>query len=974
MYVYLGHQTELTKPQGAVQTIRNEIHAAMAQAHLHKFPCYENSFLSGCATVGESMKDSEPFESAAASAQPQSTRYLESPALPVKRLPTIVETCPSAAVDDGCETETESNTWLRPRPELGTALAAGISVPLRMSNEAERTADLVEVAVERCANSSAVDFERCVDSTSAENVALKDRLSEQQKIIIELQQQLLALQRKANPSPESNNFDTAVVTAVATAAYSASLAPGDDENESLAGPHRNRMFKSSILAVSPLDSRDWNDDLDDISLLGSKISPSKLKSVAPVKKLKRKFVGGSPLTNDKRDVAGGGKFELDEIDDVPIGSLSEHDEKAARSGLALANEHHSIFNSGALSKEPTKSAERDEKSFSSSEFGHENISNPSLPDPCESAAATCAIEKRLSVAGAPCEEWDSNDNSSTKSNENSGVDRFDIPTTLALQDFRSMKFAELWKLLRFHGWYHKNGRLLVSYYYIRPHKGTDHPYLPGNDFFESEDGVLKFVEDRLKERNTEDDTKNITSHADDVHDEANDNLEELNEDMRQYDIPAELNYEDCCRMKFADLWNLLQFHGWYWTKGKRLVNFYYFRPGKGLAQPPCELGTDYFDSEEAVTQFTGLCLLKRSQLRSRSSKCAFVTNSTPAADSLPASANLTPHTGVPSKQAPALKPALERTSSTLPSGLELPAWMMNVMDVPWKELWKHLSEAGWTWNYGTGLVLNWYIVPGVAYSDAREGAEKFATEVEVRKYIRKQIRGLSQSSQSHSQGPAESQSQDPMDIDIPTVVKDRSDRKATEKYLESKEQQLFTDSQLITTSLVRSESLHAKQSAVEGLLFMKAADVQNYSRKESPSVVSTSSGTSSSRKSSDSEEPAKLRTQEKLGNKFAVYDINDSQDMLPRKDQKRKYDMSETGGNLQASGLQRSEGKHLKTTPKLGKGRLHQEFPGDGLLSRLVSPSAVDACSIGSLERTTSSFKVSNSFVATKTAVTPFFL
>jgi hypothetical protein len=185
--------------------------------------------------------------------------------------------------------------------------------------------------------------------------------------------------------------------------------------------------------------------------------------------------------------------------------------------------------------------------------------------------------------------------------------------------------------------------------------------------------------------------------------------------------------------KWKDVWKILRDAGWYWKKGSGMVDCYYIRPGHSTPSPMSLIGVHVFCSTNDVWCFlTSVCERRAS-----------------AAPILPAS----PSPSDVKKDVGEYKGTVEARERTVGHGYPSQQtqehqmedqdpyeikkteggkddWVTHVMTIPWKILYLvHLTNEGWTWNYGHGLNEEYYYAPG--FGPIEEGKKKDMTEAEI---------------------------------------------------------------------------------------------------------------------------------------------------------------------------------------------------------------------------------------------------
>eukprot|EP01038_Epipyxis_sp_PR26KG_P005479 gene5479-7587_t len=209
--------------------------------------------------------------------------------------------------------------------------------------------------------------------------------------------------------------------------------------------------------------------------------------------------------------------------------------------------------------------------------------------------------------------------------------------------------------------------------------------------------------------------------------------------------------------KFALLWQELQNKSWYWTKGKGLVAWYYIRPNYTVS-PPNTNGIHYFCSEDEVMRFIILTIQKvmkqyieycdqnriilndsqdmvgnydnqekkiekTSKINSKKDKISNANN-----DIIIKSIT---NNNTNNNNSNNISPSNDDNSTISPNPLP------DIMTMSWSSLWNILRAKGWHWDFGTGLVESWYIMPEYDSKNAVENVHKFCRINDVRRFIRK---------------------------------------------------------------------------------------------------------------------------------------------------------------------------------------------------------------------------------------------
>jgi hypothetical protein len=199
------------------------------------------------------------------------------------------------------------------------------------------------------------------------------------------------------------------------------------------------------------------------------------------------------------------------------------------------------------------------------------------------------------------------------------------------------------------------------------------------------------------------------------------------------------------RRAWKSTWRSLERMGWFWTKGKDLIDFYYIRPGRTVALG--FEGRDYFISADQIIRFLGevearyrtLVPLPPSPIMEPTNVSSPDLVEKKSQSEHPKSAlhgSIQPRSVTPPKSAlPATATPVTGNASVKPS-IDI---VSAVRTARWGDLWRYLQAAGWLWNYGLKreFVLVWYFKPGVSIDDrsAVAGVDKFAEESGVRDHL-----------------------------------------------------------------------------------------------------------------------------------------------------------------------------------------------------------------------------------------------
>lgn len=242
--------------------------------------------------------------------------------------------------------------------------------------------------------------------------------------------------------------------------------------------------------------------------------------------------------------------------------------------------------------------------------------------------------------------------------------------------------------------------------------------------------------------------------------------------------------------KWAKLWSQLESVGWYWTKGKGLISFYYIRPNAKGANPYV-MNRDYFPSGEDVVKYLKQFVYEEHEVAKQQASLQVTSLSSSSSKKVTIAVNkdgdeqdssmsssssallkkqrlikpmkrvidddagwndeddarlLAEHHGKGKQQPQQSKPDESHKAST--SAFSSPASVMDdngamdIRSIPWKDLWKILRGLGWSWDFGPSH-LNYYYRPGYDSKKDKEailGEHKFENDDSIRRYIRKQIK------------------------------------------------------------------------------------------------------------------------------------------------------------------------------------------------------------------------------------------
>ena len=208
------------------------------------------------------------------------------------------------------------------------------------------------------------------------------------------------------------------------------------------------------------------------------------------------------------------------------------------------------------------------------------------------------------------------------------------------------------------------------------------------------------------------------------------------------DVPAQSPHDDdvpnsiCLKTsKWRDVWKILKDVGWYWKKGSGMVDCYYIRPGHSTASLKSFNGVHVFCSTNDVWSFlTSVC-----EKRARAAQMLPVSPSiSPSGikedvsedkDEVAASETNVGH-GCPSQQTQEHQMQDQDPYETKTAEGGIDDWVPHVMTIPWKILYLvHLTNEGWSWNYGHGLNDECYYAPG--FGPVEESKKKEMTEAQV---------------------------------------------------------------------------------------------------------------------------------------------------------------------------------------------------------------------------------------------------
>lgn len=231
------------------------------------------------------------------------------------------------------------------------------------------------------------------------------------------------------------------------------------------------------------------------------------------------------------------------------------------------------------------------------------------------------------------------------------------------------------------------------------------------------------------------------------------------------DIPRTMTLSTLKAMRWADIWKALEAVGWHWSKGRLLVDFYYIRPGRQARGG--QEGSDYFIAPEDVLSFlkaqlrgpVGEQTSERIKVRAEKdaeeeveraveemrAACLSQARSDSDNDSEEEEEEEVDAGGV-EKGTDARKEAAIQASH---KPQEPKHWWHSIDSQPWHVIWSNLQKEGWTWDFGTGLVTSWFIMPGIEKANRIAGVTMLGSESDVIEYV-KRTKGILTASSTSS--------------------------------------------------------------------------------------------------------------------------------------------------------------------------------------------------------------------------------
>jgi hypothetical protein len=254
-------------------------------------------------------------------------------------------------------------------------------------------------------------------------------------------------------------------------------------------------------------------------------------------------------------------------------------------------------------------------------------------------------------------------------------------------------------------------------------------------------------------------------------------------------LPEELLQKKTIPQLWSDLWAIMEKSGWFWTKGRGLIDFYYLRPG---AKPmkPFLLNKDYFTSPDDVLDYVHVERAKIQTTKPQKTESSNqknmnnnIQNHSPfkGADTRAAAGHEDEEAEFtapdPNKNKMALrnkrknKIVISPTQESILSNTqdtneqedeeeehdnedevdeededdeeeEEEEKKQDIRSIQWGELWKTLRKFDWQWDFGRGTN-NFYYRPPYNNKHDKEailGKHKFTGEDDVRRFLKKQIR------------------------------------------------------------------------------------------------------------------------------------------------------------------------------------------------------------------------------------------
>ena len=256
-----------------------------------------------------------------------------------------------------------------------------------------------------------------------------------------------------------------------------------------------------------------------------------------------------------------------------------------------------------------------------------------------------------------------------------------------------------------------------------------------------------------------------------------------------------LEINEISKKYWVIIWDILVKAGWTWKKGmnvfyiifihfrlcelmssiylflcihsgKKLIDFYYVPPN-GNVNEGAE-GEDYFidpkDVLDYVKKWLGVRVLEDGSFTSpvkkklqldgtKEANSAIVTlrgkddlqdkgmidqaiQMNQNGEKLPPN-DLLPSNNIHGSMGSNTEPNMTSSNVVLATSLKAPSeWWRSIEELTWPVIWSYLQKEGWSWDFGSGLITTWYILPGYNKNTAVAGATKLSSTEEVIEYVK----------------------------------------------------------------------------------------------------------------------------------------------------------------------------------------------------------------------------------------------